>query len=318
LDRNEIVIAIDNINDYYDVRLKYARLKELGIEQKDIGYNKVVCSSNYPNFHFIKIDIEDKISLCEIFRNNVFDIVCNFAAQVGVIYSTINPKAYIQSNITGFLNIIDCCKEFEVNHFIYASSSSVYGNNTKLPFAEDNSISCPKNLYAKTKIVNEYLAEMYCSHFNISTIGLRFFTVYGTWGRPDMAMMVFADAISSKLPINIFGNGQMKRDFTYIGDVVNCIEKIIYHSITKQCSNRIYNIGSSNPIGLMDLITKLEYYLGYKATMNFLPMRSEEIKITYADSSKLIATIGFKPNTSIDNGINEFVKWYNSENPLKK
>jgi len=313
LDKNEIIVGIDNLNDYYDVRLKYARLKELGIEQVDIQYNKIIHSSKYPNFQFIRIDIIDQVSLNDIFERHSFNVVCHFAAQAGVRYSTINPKAFIQSNIIGFINIMECCIQFNIPTFIYASSSNVYGDNIKLPFSENDLILNPKNLYAKTKITNENLAEIYSSHFQISTIGLRLFSVYGTWGRPDMAMMIFTNALLAGLPITVYGNGNMERDFTYVQDVVICIEKIIAYSLTKQCFNEIYNIGSSSPIKLTYLISKLEQYFNLSAKLLFSPMLPEEIQTTHADISKLVETIGYKPKTSFDDGIIEFVKWYISQ-----
>ena len=304
LEKGETVIGIDNMNDYYDVRLKYERL------------NKI---SEYTDFQFIRMDIADRISLCELFKKNNFDFVCNFAAQAGIMYSTINPDAFIHSNITGFCNVLDCCKEHNAK-LIYASSSSVYGDNKKLPFSETDTVATPKNLYAKTKIANEYFAQIYNEHFNLQTIGLRLFSVYGTFGRPDMAYMIFAKAIANYLPVNIYGDGTMKRDYTFIDDGVAAIVKIIdYHSENKS-NNEIYNIGSSNPVSLLELIEKLEKQFGIQAVKNFLSVRSEEIETTYADVSKLYETIKYKPQTSIDKGIEKFVRWYklnNSQNILR-
>ncbi|MDR1792656.1 MAG: GDP-mannose 4,6-dehydratase [Bacteroidales bacterium] len=294
LEKGNAVIGIDNLNDYYDARLKYARLQEL---------------EQYPDFQFVKMDIADKCAMNELFAQNHFDIVCNFAAQAGVTYSTVNPNAYIHSNIIGFINVLECCKEHNCK-LIYASSSSVYGDNKKLPFAEADPIAMPKNLYAKTKINNEYLVQMYSDHFGLQTICLRLFSVYGTFGRPDMGYMIFIKSILNHLPLNIYGDGTMKRDYTYIDDVVTAIQKIIsYHSVNK-ANNEIYNIGSSNPVSLVELIEKLENQLGTKAIKNFLPKRPEEIGTTYADVSKLKKVIGYKPNTSIDDGIKKVVGWW--------
>jgi UDP-glucuronate 4-epimerase len=287
LEKGNTVIGIDNLNDYYDVQLKYARLQEL---------------EQFPDFQFVKIDIADKCAMNELFARNHFDTVCNFAAQAGVTYSTVNPDAYIHSNIVGFINVLECCKKHNCK-LIYASSSSVYGDNKKLPFAETDPITMPKNLYAKTKINNEYLAQMYSDHFGLQTIGLRLFSVYGTFGRPDMVMLIFTKAMLNHLPLNIYGDGSMKRDYTYIDDVITTIEKIIAYYSDNKANNEIYNIGSSNPVSLLELIEKLENQLGTKAIKNFLPKRPEEIETTYADVSKLGKVIGYKPNTSLDKGI---------------
>jgi UDP-glucuronate 4-epimerase len=302
LGEGNTVIGIDNLNDYYDVQLKYARLQAL---------------ERSSDFQFVKIDIADKCALNKLFAKNHFDTVCNFAAQAGVTYSTINPNAYIHSNIIGFINVLECCKWHNCK-LIYASSSSVYGDNKKLPFAESDPITMPKNLYAKTKINNEYLAQMYSDHFGLRTVGLRLFSVYGAFGRPDMVMLIFTKAMLNHLPLNIYGDGTMKRDYTYIDDVVTAIQKIIlYHSVNK-ANNEIYNIGSSNPVSLLELIEKLENQLGMRAIKNFLPKRPEEIQTTYADVSKLGKMIGYKPNTSIDEGIKRVVEWSKKYFRLKK
>jgi UDP-glucuronate 4-epimerase len=309
LERGENVIGIDNLNDYYDVRLKYARLQELGIEQTVCDYNRVYHSGKYPNFQFVKINIADKTTLSKLFKKGSFDIVCNFAAQAGIMYSTINPNTYIDSNIVGFINVLECCKEHK-SKLIYASSSSVYGDNAKVPFSETDSVTTPKNLYAKTKIQNEHLAQIYCDHFGLQTIGLRLFSVYGTFGRPDMAYVIFAKSILNHLPINIYGDGTTKRDYTFIEDVVTAILKLIDCFTDKQANNEIFNIGSSKPISLIELITRLENELGIKAIKRFLPARAEEIETTFADTAKLEKCIGYKPDTSFGKGISEFVQWY--------
>jgi UDP-glucuronate 4-epimerase len=294
LEKGETVVGIDNMNRYYDIRLKYARLNEI---------------SKYPNFLFIKADIADKVSLKKIFRQNNFDIVCNLAAQASVTYSTINPDAYIHSNILGFINILECCRDYKTR-LIYASSSSVYGDNKKLPFSETDLIITPKSLYAKTKLENENLAEMYSSHFGLQAVGLRFFSVYGTWGRPDMVMWIFTKSILEDIPLQVHGNGEMERDFTFVGDVVECILKIIDCISQNRQLHSMYNIASANPINLIDLISKLEKNLNKKAIKIFQPMKPEEVKSTCSDISRLFETICYKPQTHIDMGIKIFIEWY--------
>jgi len=309
LEIGETVVGIDNLNDYYDVRIKHARLKELGIFEIEFEYNKIVKSQKYTNFKFAKIDITEKTTISKHFENESFDIVCNFAAQAGIMYSTINPEAYKQSNIIGFQNIIDCCKEHKCK-LIYASSSSVYGENAKIPFSENDTISTPKNYYAETKIFNEQLAEKYSKEFEIETIGLRLFSVYGTFGRPDMAYMIFAKSILNNQSINIYGDGSMKRDLTFVEDVVTTIEKLIAYSAEHKLYNEIFNIGSTNPIPVLELIEFLENLLETKAIRNYLPQRYEEIQTTFADTSKLENFINYKPNSPFDKGLKKFVEWY--------
>jgi UDP-glucuronate 4-epimerase len=307
LKKGETVVGIDNLNNYYDVRLKHARLNELGIVQTEFGYNKIVASTKFSNFQFIKIDIADKTTLSKLFENESFDIVFNFAAQAGIMYSTINPNAYIQSNIVGFITVLECCKEHK-SKLIYASSSSVYGNNAKVPFSETDSVTVPKNLYAKTKIQNEQLAQIYSDHFGLQAIGLRLFSVYGTFGRPDMGYMIFTKAFLNKQPINIYGNA--KRDYTFVEDAVTAILKLKDYYTDRQANNNIFNVGSENPISLLELIEKFETELDTNAIKNFLPARAEEIESTFADCSKLKNCIDYKLDTSLDKGISEFVQWY--------
>ncbi|GHV58312.1 NAD-dependent epimerase [Bacteroidia bacterium] len=302
MENGETVVGIDNLNDYYDVRLKCARLKQL---------------ETFPDFQFIKIDIADKTALNELFEKNLFSLVCNLAAQAGVMYSVINPNAYIHSNISGFLNILECCKEHRCK-LIYASSGSVYGGNTKLPFSETDTLLMPRNLYAKTKINNEYLAQIYSEYFDLEAIGVRFFSVYGAFGRPDMAYMLFTKWILNGLAVTIYGNGHSKRDYTFIDDVIAAIEKIIDYLSENKSNNEIFNIGNSVPVSLLQLLESLEKELGIKAVKNFLPARSQEIEITFADTAKLEKMINYKPQTSFDCGIKKFVEWYQSdENPIK-
>jgi UDP-glucuronate 4-epimerase len=291
LEKGETVIGIDNLNDYYDVCLKHTRLNEL---------------TKYPDFQFIKMDIADKNSMNKLFSQINFDIVCNLAAQAGIMYSAVNPDAFIHSNIVGFINVLECCKEHGCK-LIYASSSSVYGNNTRLPFSETDPGSMPKNLYAKTKINNEYLDQMYSDHFGMQTVGLRLFSVFGTFGRPDMAMMIFTKSMLNHLPIC-----RIPGDYTNVADIVAAIEKIINYYSENKANSEIYNIGSSNPVSLSALIEKLEKQLNIKAIINYLPKRAEEIDTTFADVSRLEKVIGYKAETNIDEGIKKFVEWYKS------
>lgn len=309
LEMNFNVVGIDNINDYYDVNLKFNRLNELGVQKTNFIYGKSYFSSKFKDFKFIKIDIADKKALSEIFKTENFDFVLNFAAQAGVMYSKENPDAYIHSNILGFINILECCKK-QKSKLIYASSSSVYGGNTNMPFSENDEINSPKNLYAKTKIQNEYLAQIYSDYFNLQTIGLRMFSVYGPFGRPDMVCMLFAKAIKNRESIKIYGDGSAKRDYTFVEDVVNSIVKLMNFYNVKQANNEIFNIGSQRPVELSELIKKLEVELGAEAIKDFLPPRPEEIDMTFADTTKLEKTINYKPNTLFEVGLNKFVEWF--------
>lgn len=305
------VIGIDNLNDYYDVKLKYERLNRIGIEHKKISNNgKLLISSIYPNFRFAKIDIVNLIKLEELFKKEDFTHVVNLAAQAGVRFSIDNPHIYIQSNIVGFINLLECCRHNKIKHLVYASSSSVYGANSKIPFSEEDRVDTPVSLYAATKKSNELMAYTYSHLYDLSTTGLRFFTVYGPWGRPDMAPMLFANAISKDRPIKVYNNGNMQRDFTYIDDIILGIENIIEMKTERIPKAEILNIGNSKPIDLMDFIFQLENSLGKKAKKNFLPMQDGDVEKTYADTSYLNELTGYQPNTSLETGVNKFISWF--------
>ena len=324
-ERGDEVVGIDNINDYYDVRLKYGRLHELGIdaELNEYELNKEYQSSRFPNLRFIRMGLEDKESIDALFAKEKFDKVINLAAQAGVRYSITNPYAYLTSNLVGFLNILEACRNNPVKHLLFASSSSVYGLNTKAPFSEDDKVDSPVSLYAASKKSNELMAHSYSKLYGIPATGLRYFTVYGPWGRPDMAPMLFASAISNGKPINVFNNGDMIRDFTYIDDIafgsIQCLDKA---PEADKCPNqvpfRVYNIGCSNPVKLLDFINEIEMALGKKAEMVMKPMQPGDVYMTNADTTKLETEIGYKPKINLHEGITRFIEWYKSDkNPLK-
>jgi len=317
--KGEEVVGIDNINDYYDVQLKYDRLGQAGINLAKLKQktNKeglaYFPSSKYDNYSFLKLDITDLKSLETLFKEQDFDCVINLAAQAGVRYSIKNPHTYIQSNIVGFLNILECCRHSEIDHLIYASSSSVYGNRSKVPFSENEKVDEPVSLYAATKKSNELMAHSYSHLYNLRTTGLRFFTVYGPWGRPDMAPMLFADAIRKNKPINVFNNGNMQRDFTYIDDVVEGLAMLVLKpKKEKNGEATIFNIGNSSPIKLMDFISGLEKQMNTIAVKNFMPMQDGDVKITYADATKLNEEIGYSPKTKLKDGLPKFVQWHST------
>ena len=308
------VIGIDNINSYYEKQLKFDRLKDLEKLKNDKSLD----------WEFIKADLEDENLLSKIFKEKRPEIVINLAAQAGVRYSLENPKAYISSNIVGFCNILECCKNYPVKNFIYASSSSVYGGNKKLPFSESSNVDHPVSLYAATKKSNELIAHTYSHLYDISCTGLRLFTVYGPWGRPDMAPMIFAKAIFDNKPLKIFNNGLMKRDFTFVDDVIKCITKLIDKPAianskfnfshpdpaTSWCPHQVFNLGNNKTVKLMDFISLLEKEIGKKATKHFLPMQPGDVEETFADTNYIYEYIGFKPSTKIEIGIKEFIIWY--------
>lgn len=305
------IVGIDNINDYYDINLKLGRLTQLGIST--MYENQSAVSTMDPELLFYKFDITDRYKMESLFHDNQFDIVLHLAAQAGVRYSIENPHAYIDSNIIGFMNILEGCRHNKVKHLIYASSSSVYGVDTEVPFSEDEQVDSPVSLYAATKKSNELMAYTYSHLYQLPTTGLRFFTVYGPWGRPDMAPMLFTNAIMNNKPIKVFNNGDMKRDFTYIDDIVNGVLKLIDYPLHKKISNSIYeifNIGNSKPIDLMHFIKLLEKNLSKNAKLEMCPMQDGDVKITYADTSKLSSIINYVPNTSLENGLKEFINWY--------
>ena len=323
--RGDEVVGLDNINDYYDVRLKAGRLQELGIPTPadcDVAWLQMIPSQKFPNLRFVRMGIEDKDSLEKLFSEEHFDKVINLAAQAGVRYSITNPYAYLTSNLVGFLNILECCRHYPVKHLLYASSSSVYGLNTKAPFSEEDKVDSPVSLYAASKKSNELMAHSYSKLYGIPTTGLRYFTVYGPWGRPDMAPMLFATAISKGEPINVFNHGDMMRDFTFIDDIAAGSILCLDHApVAEDCPNqvptRVYNIGCSNPVRLMDFITEIEEAVGKKANMVMKPMQPGDVYMTYADTSRLESEIGYKPAVRLHEGIQQFIQWFKSEkNPL--
>ncbi|AMN67416.1 NAD-dependent epimerase [Psychrobacter sp. P11G5] len=306
LDKNHFIVGIDNINNYYDVDLKNDRIKMLGE------------NSSADIFTFIKLDLADREAMSTLFSNYKFDIVINLGAQAGVRYSIENPNAYIDSNVVGFLNVLEGCRHTNVKHLIYASSSSIYGMNIKQPFTTADCVDFPISLYAATKKSNELMAHSYSHLYNLPTTGLRFFTVYGPYGRPDMAYFSFTKKILAGEEIDVFNNGEMQRDFTYIDDIVEGIVRIIDKTPSPQTSSittanapyKIYNIGNNQPITLRRFITAIENACGKKAKENLLPMQPGDVPITYADINELISDVGFKPETNIEDGIARFVAWY--------
>lgn len=309
LARGDVVTGLDNLNDYYDVRLKEARLERL---------------RKHAAFQFTKADLQDLATLELLFSQNHFDVVINLAAQAGVRYSLENPHAYVQSNIAGFMNILECCRHQKTGHLVYASSSSVYGMNSAMPFSVHDNVDHPISLYAASKKANELMAHTYSHLYRIPTTGLRFFTVYGPWGRPDMALFLFTKAILAGEPIQVFNNGEMQRDFTYIDDIVEGIIRVADRPAipnaewdsgypdpgTSSAPYRLYNIGNSKPVLLTDFIAAIEKALGKTAQKILLPMQPGDVAATYADIEDLIAAADYQPNTPVQTGINQFVAWY--------
>jgi len=309
------VVGLDNINDYYTVSLKYARLEESGIAESKSEYGKLVQSVIFLNYRFIKMNLEDRANMERLFETERFDFVYHIAAQAGVRYSIEEPYTYVQSNLVGFMNILECCRHNAIKHFIYASSSSVYGINSKVPFSESDCTDYPVSLYAATKKANELMAHSYSHLYGIHTIGLRFFTVYGPWGRPDMAPFLFLDAILKRREIKIFNHGEMLRDFTYIDDIIEGLCKVlgnIQHANNPDNLHEIYNIGNSSPVQLMDFIHVIEKTTGISAKKNFMPMQAGDVYQTYSDMQKFENKYNFKPQTDIYKGMEKFVEWYMS------
>ncbi len=318
------IVGIDNINDYYDVNLKFARLEDTGIEKNKISYNKKTFSKNQKNYSFIKLDLSDNDNIADLFKEHSFDMICNLAAQAGVRYSLINPYAYIKSNINGFLNILEGARNSKVSHFVYASSSSVYGLNKKMPFKTSDNIDHPVSLYAATKKSDELIAHSYSYLYGIPSTGLRFFTVYGPWGRPDMALFKFTKNILEEKPIDVYNYGKMSRDFTYIDDIVEGIVKVLDNPPASDSSwdgenpnpsssiapYKTYNIGNGNPVGLSEFIDVIEDILGKKAEKNLLPIQPGDVSETWADTSDLKRDTGYTPDTSVEEGVKKFIEWY--------
>lgn len=309
METGDNVVGVDNLNGYYDVNLKLGRLKQL---------------EGREGFRFVRMDLENRDEIGKLFSVESFDFVVNLAAQAGVRYSLENPFAYIDSNIVGFINILEGCRHNKVKHLVYASSSSVYGANTKMPFSVHHNVDHPVSLYGATKKANELMAHTYSSLYNIPTTGLRFFTVYGPWGRPDMAYFLFTKAILEGNSIDVFNHGKMRRDFTYIDDIVEGVVRVIGRipepnsnwngnnpdSASSYAPYKLYNIGNNNPVELMRFIEVLEECLGRKAKKNLLPMYPGDLLATYADVEDLIKDVGFKPETSVEEGVKRFVEWY--------
>lgn len=326
LDRGDVVVGLDNINTYYDVSLKYGRLSTLGIQQEHVDWYRFIESNLFENFRFVRMNLEDKQVMQMLFANECFDKVVNLAAQAGVRYSLENPYAYVESNIDGFLNVLEGCRHYQVKHLVYASSSSVYGLNGKVSFSEKDSIAHPVSLYAATKKSNELMAHTYSHLYGIPSTGLRFFTVYGPWGRPDMSPFLFTDAMLHGHAIKVFNHGDMLRDFTYIDDIVESVLRVIDHipvsnshwsaqapdPSSSTAPYKIYNIGNSHPVKLMDFIQAIEEAIGHPAEKVYLPMQPGDVYQTNADTTALQQELGFKPNKPIKEGVRETIEWYRS------
>jgi UDP-glucuronate 4-epimerase len=309
LARGDTVVGVDNLNDYYDVSLKEARLAKL---------------TSHPSFEFVRADIADRHAMAALFKSQRFDVVVNLAAQAGVRYSIQNPHAYIDANIQGFLNILEGCRHSDVPNLLFASSSSVYGANTALPFAESHTVDHPVALYAATKKANELMAHSYASLYGLPCTGLRFFTVYGPWGRPDMALFLFTKSILADEPINVFNNGEMVRDFTFVDDIVEGVLRLVDcpatpdltwsadapNPATSYAPYRLFNIGNSDPVPLMRYIRAIESATGKSGKLNMMPMQPGDVRATAADVSRLAAAVGFRPQTSVESGVAKFVEWY--------
>lgn len=324
LERGEEVVGLDSINDYYDVCLKFARLAECGIGSEASEWTREISSTRYSSYRFIRMKLEDRENLAKLFEAERFDVVVNLAAQAGVRYSLTNPYAYIDSNILGFMGVLENCRHAGVKHLVYASSSSVYGLNERMPFSTNDSVDHPISLYAASKKANELMAHSYSHLFGLPTTGLRFFTVYGPWGRPDMALFIFTKAILEGRQIDVYNNGHMKRDFTYVDDIVSGIRGVLDtppkgdpewsgltpNPATSKAPYRIFNIGNSTPVPLMDFIKEIEKNIGKPASLNFLPMQDGDVPATWADVSPIRAETGYSPKTKVPEGIAAFVAWY--------
>ncbi len=321
---NHDVLGLDSINDYYDIKLKYDRLKQAGFKDQSFPYGKTVRSSKTGHLQFVKAELEDKETILRLFDLFRPEVVVNLAAQAGVRHSLTHPESYISANITGFLNILEACRKFTVGHLIYASSSSVYGLNKSMPFSVHKSVNHPVSLYAASKKTNELMAHTYSHLFGIPTTGLRFFTVYGPWGRPDMALFLFTKAMLHDEPIKVFNHGKMERDFTYVDDIVNGISRMISipaepnpswdpenpDPASSSAPFRVYNIGNNKPVKLLDFIKAIEKYTGKKAIMEMEPIQPGDVEKTWANVDDLIGRFDYKPDTPVDEGIKRFIDWY--------
>ena len=318
------VTGLDIINDYYDVELKYNRLEQSGIPRDSISYNQLVTSKLPGDYQFIQLKLEDREALFELFANRRYDVVVNLAAQAGVRYSLTHPQAYVDSNITGLLNILEACRHHPVENLIYASSSSVYGLNMNMPFSVSSNVDHPVSLYAASKKSNELMAHTYSHLFGVPTIGLRFFTVYGPWGRPDMALFLFTKAILAGEPIQVFNHGKMERDFTYVDDIVGGIERMVSKPqisgevwepespdpAISSAPYMLHNIGNSSPVKLPTFIEAIETALGKKAEWQMMPMQAGDVEKTWADVSSLKRDYDYNPGTPVETGIQRFIEWY--------
>lgn len=326
LERGDEVVGLDNINGYYDTALKYGRLKEAGVWEEEVDWYKLTPSHLYEKYRFVRMNLEDRQAMRMLFANEGFDAVVNLAAQAGVRYSITNPYAYVESNLDGFINVLEGCRHHGIKHLVYASSSSVYGLNGRVPFSEKEDVAHPVSLYAASKKSNELMAHAYSHLYGIPTTGLRFFTVYGPWGRPDMSPFLFADEILHDRPVRVFNNGDMLRDFTYIDDIVEGVIRTLDWPATpnpdwnpedpdpssSSAPYRIYNIGNSHPVKLMDFIEAIEIACGKKAVKDFLPMQPGDVYQTNADTTLLEEAVGFKPSMDIQEGVNRTVVWFKS------
>ena len=321
---NITLTGLDVINDYYDLRIKYGRLKQLGISMQDIRYGEFAESQKYNNYRFIKLDVTDSVELDKLFDYERFDMIVHLAAQAGVRYSITHPRAYLDSNLIGFFNVLEACRYHDVKHLVYASSSSVYGWNERMPFSTSDNVDHPVSLYAATKKSNELLAHSYSALYKLPTTGLRFFTVYGPWGRPDMALFIFTQRILAGEPIDVYNFGNMRRDFTYIDDIVRGICYVLFspanpnpewsglkpNPASSKAPYRVYNIGNNKPVKLLDFIEAIEKALGRQAIKNMLPLQPGDVSASHADVSDLIRDFDYKPKTNFRVGIKKFIEWY--------
>lgn len=320
------VLGLDSINDYYDIKLKYGRLNEAGFSVEHIAYEQMIKSSKFAGYSFVQACLENEDYILRLFKENKFDAVCHLAAQAGVRYSLVNPKAYIDSNIVGFLNILEGCRQHNVRNLSYASSSSVYGLNESMPFSTQDGVDHPVSLYAATKKSNELMAHAYAHLYGIRCTGLRFFTVYGPWGRPDMAPFLFTKAAFNGETIKVFNHGKMKRDFTYIDDIVKGVVRVIENPCSPDATwdssspnpssssapYKVYNIGNSDTVQLLDFIRAVEDAAGVEVKKEFMPIQPGDVVATYADVSDLVKDMGYKPSTPVTEGIKRTVEWYRS------
>ena len=324
LKKGHEVVGLDNINGYYDIKLKFARLEQLGISQIDATPFNIRCESTVHgrNFRFVRMNLEDREKLPKLFRKESFDLVCNLAAQAGVRFSIESPEPYIDSNVVGFLNILECCRNFGIKHLVYASSSSIYGQSDDVPFTTDQNTDQPISLYAATKKSNELMAHTYSHLFSLPTTGLRFFTVYGPWGRPDMAPFIFTDAILKGKPIKVFNNGHMERDFTFVDDVVSGVTKVIEKPLKERLEKKdfykIYNLGNNSAVALLHFIDSIEASTGVSAIREMMPVQPGDVLKTWADTSDFFQIYGYRPETPIESGVDQFVNWYKEYYKIQK